>query len=606
MFVKRFLAVLAALITLALICAGGPLALASDGEYEPPPPGYGDPIRVDGSLVVPAGDPGQTVNVIIPLYFSGEFGWNSVREITITPAVSTDPEKWPFEIKQTTYTQTVSLSLRRARPTFNLTISQKAKSGVYPVDFNLTYVAANGSTRETKSTVIRTYVSVLSDGTEVKQEEGESGQIVLVSTPTPSAAYSERVSMTLELRNLGATLTDVTIKPQISTELDKFPFVVEQQSYEQFLGSFAAGTTRDVSYDFLLSEYVSTGAKAIIFNLEYSKNGVRGAGSVTAYVHVNRAKGEEEEEEEEEEQENKPKPKLIVSSYSIEPEKIYAGNNFTLEMHFTNTSESPIQNLTIIITNADEESAYVVPAKSGSNTIYVRNMAAGATIQRTLELQVRPDTPAKPNMLTIFMDYEDEKNVAYTASANVTVPINQEIRLVVDEPRFDMPSVEVGMTVYPYFSIINMGKSSIYNTMVMVEGPGLSLEERMYAGTISAGQQFSVDIGIIASEPGQIEGAIVVSFEDEYGDKLEERQPFTLLVQEPFYPDYEGEDYLGEDLLDPEMSDGQKGGFWAGLLSGSGKWWIGGGVIIILAVVLIVVLRKRRAKKRLAELADED
>ena len=599
--VKRILILLAAFMTAALIFAGAP-ALASDDGYEPPPPGYGDPIRVDGSMVVPSGDPGQTVNLVIPLYFSGEFGWTSVRDISITPVLSTDPEKWPFEIKQTTYTQNITLSLRRARPTFNLTISQKAKAGTYPIDLELVYVAANGPTRETKKNTIRTYVTVLSDGTEVKQEEGDSGQIVLTATPAPSAAYGERLTMTLELRNTGLTLTDVTIKPVISAELDKFPFVVEQQSYEQALGSFAAGTTRNITYDFLLSEYVSAGAKAIVFTIDYTKNGVRGAGSVTAYVDVSRAKGEEEEEEED--KENKPKPKLIISSYGIEPEKIFAGYSFTLQMSFTNTSESPIQNLTIVITNADEENAYVVPAKSGSNTIYVRNMDPGATIQRTLELQVRPDTPAKPNMLSITMDYEDEDNAAYTASANITVPINQEIRLMVDEPRFDMPFVDMGMTVYPYFSIINMGKSSVYNTMVTVEGPGLSLEERVYAGTLQAGQQYNVDMGIITNEPGQIEGEIVVTFEDEYGDKLEERQPFTLTVQEPFFPDYEGEDFLGEDMFNPEMPGGPSGSGLAGLISGNGKWWIGGGALLI-ALALIIVLRKRRAKKRQAEIEDD-
>jgi hypothetical protein len=598
------------LLAAALILLSAP-ALASDGEYVPPPPGFGDPIRVDGSLVVPAGDPGQAVNVVIPLVFSREFGWNSVREITIAPLVSTDPAKWPFEIKQTTYTQTVNLSQSRARPAFSFTISQKVKSGVYPLEFVLTYVAANGATRETKKSTITTYVNVLSDGKELVPEEGgDSGQITLIATPTPSAAYGERVTMTLELRNTGSTLTEVTVKPLINTDLEQFPFVVEKQVYEQSLGSFAAGTTRNVSYDFLLSEYVTKGAKAIKFELAYSKNGVRASGSVTAYVHISRDKSDDEEEKEEEkDKDKKPKPKLIISSYSIEPEKIYAGNNFTLDMNFTNTSESPIQNLTIVITNADEESAYVVPARSGSNTIYVRSLGAGATMQKTLELQVRPDTPAKPNMLLISMEYEDEDYAAHSANANITVPINQEIRLVVDEPRFDMPSAELGMTVYPYFSIINMGKSSVYNTMITVEGPGLSLEERMYIGTLQAGQQYSVDMGIVANEPGHIEGVMVVSFEDEYGDKLEERQTFTLMVEEAFNPDFMGEgDFWGGERPFPEdpyfpQEGGEGGGGLAGFFAGSGKWFvIGGG--LVLAVALIIVLRRRKAKKRRAELED--
>jgi hypothetical protein len=175
---------------------------------------------------------------------------------------------------------------------------------------------------------------------------------------------------------------------------------------------------------------------------------------------------------------------------------------------------------------------------------------------------------------------------------------------MVDEPRFDMPFIDLGMTVYPYFSIINMGKSSVYNTMVTVEGPGLSLEERVYAGTLQAGQQYNVDMGIVANEPGEIEGEIVVSFEDEYGDKLEERQPFTLTVQESAFPEFEGDDFKGDEMFRPEMPGGQEGGGLAGLISGNGKWWlIGGGLLLVVA--LIIVLRKRRIKKRLAEIADD-
>jgi len=76
---------------------------------------------------------------------------------------------------------------------------------------------------------------VLSDGKEVPLEEGDSGQITLTATPAPSAAYGQRLTMKLELYNTGSTLTDVTIKPDISTDLEKFPFVVEKQSYEQLL-----------------------------------------------------------------------------------------------------------------------------------------------------------------------------------------------------------------------------------------------------------------------------------------------------------------------------------------------------------------------------------
>ena len=574
-------------------------ALASDDDYRPPDPGFSDPIRLDGTMVVPSGDPGQTISVVIPLVFDTGYGWNAVRDITLTPKISTDPEKWPFVISQTSFLQPVTLSLRKARPNFNFTISQQARAGVYPIEFTLAYVAFNGSTREPKSSIITTYVRVLSDGTEVVDEDKVSGLIVLGQSPTPSAEYSQRITMELQLVNTGPSLTNVSIRPVVSTDLDKFPFVVEKQSYEQAIGSFPANATRSVSFDFLLSEYVSVGAKAVQFMVEYTHNGVRSGGIITAYLDVSKAK-EKEKEEEEEKPENKAKPKLIVSSYNIEPEKVYAGNSFTLEVSFTNTSESAIGNITIIITNADQENAYVVPAKNGSNTIYVRRMEAGEIIRRSLEMQVRPDTPAKPNMMSVTMEYENDEKDSFSAPAvNITVPINQEIRVVVEEPRFDNPYIEQGMTAYPYFSILNMGKSSIYNVMVGVEGPGLSLEESLYLGTIQAGTQYGVDTGIIANEPGDIAGEFVISFEDEYGDTLEERLPFTLYVQEQLMPDSGDEWQPGfpDDMYRPDFI-GEAGGFKLN------KWWlIGGGAVLLVAALIII--SKLRTKKRLAELNDD-
>ncbi len=602
------------LITLLIMMAITVPALA--GEYEPPSPGWSDPLRVEGALAVPSGDPGQTIIITIPVYFSDEYGWDNVKDIVLGPTVSTDPAVWPFEINRTSFDQKVVLSQDRARISFNLLISEEAGAGLYPLQFTLSYAANNGLTREVINTPITTYVEVLSDGSEYEDpddeeddedEDDKDNHFTLSNTLAPHinviADQANRVQLKLPILSSNQPVTNVYIEPVITTDLLTFPFIVEQQSYRQELGDFTANQTKEVIYDFLVSEDAVTGAKGIGFNIGFTFEDKNYTETITAYINVNN-----EEKEEEDEDEPKHKPKLIISSYSIAPEKVYAGSNFTLSTDFTNTSTETIYNLTISITNSDLENAYVVPAQNGSNTIYIRSLAPGATISRDLELQVRPDTPAKPNMMNIEMDYEDSEATEYNEAQSITVPINQEVRVVVEDPRFDTDFTMVGQSVYATVAIVNMGKSEIYNTMITVEGPGLTLEESMYAGNVGSGTQYNADIGIIPMEAGEIAGEIVISYEDEYGDMLESRLPFSLYVEEMYVDDMGmGDMGMGDmDYGDMDYGDIEYDEMGMPIEGGGVSPAIIGTMALVAITVLIIVIKKKRKKKRLAELAEDD
>lgn len=117
----------------------------------------------------------------------------------------------------------------------------------------------------------------------------------------------------------------------------------------------------------------------------------------------------------------------------------------------------------------------------------------------------------------------------------------QKIRLKIDEPTVDGEAME-GESVPVYFSMYNMGRSSIYNCMVTVEGDGLSLEDSFFQGTVAAGSTMRADFSLITATPGQIDGEIVITYEDSLEEKMEERLPLSLYVSEAYNPDmYPGE-----------------------------------------------------------------
>ena len=129
-----------------------------------------------------------------------------------------------------------------------------------------------------------------------------------------------------------------------------------------------------------------------------------------------------------------------------------------------------------------------------------------------------------------------------------------------------------------------------------MEGNGLKLEESYFGGTLSAGSTLAADISVIPSEAGDIQGTVVISYEDVYGEPGEERLPFTLHVEDPNagMENMEGMEGMGGEgmeggMTDPGMEDGSKGFPWWGWVIGAGA--LGGG-----GFFGFKKLKKRRAR----------
>ena len=83
-------------------------------------------------------------------------------------------------------------------------------------------------------------------------------------------------------------------------------------------------------------------------------------------------------------------PKLIIESYKLSSDKIYAGETFDLEFTIKNTSDSTnLQNVQIHIKDAGE-TATIVPASGGSNTLYISKIGKGRAAARRYPSRPRP------------------------------------------------------------------------------------------------------------------------------------------------------------------------------------------------------------------------
>ena len=411
---------------------------------------------------------------------------------------------------------------------------------------------------------------------------------------TPSGDYGDQLEVRLPLTCTNGFVYDLKVTPVLSNDIEKFPFDIDLVDYTlSYPGSIGRGQVVEFLYHLRLSKKATVGVKQVDFNVTYRNDeGDLKSGTVSLFVNVRKGLSPTSDKDT-----TTSVPKLIIESYKLSSDKIYAGETFDLEFTIKNTSDSTnLQNVQIHIKDAGE-TATIVPASGGSNTLYISKIGKGQSSSQKVSLQTAPDATAKAYTLNVDFSYESAStNAAHTANETIAVPILQKIRLKCDEPTVYDDVSYLDSSTSMSIKMYNMGRSSVYNCIVDVEGNGLKLEESYFGGTLSAGSTLAADISVIPSEAGDIQGTVVISYEDVYGEPGEERLPFTLHVEDPNagmegMEGMEGTegDGMGGDPTCPGGVEETKGFPWWGWVIGAGA--LGGG-----GFFGFKKLKKRRAR----------
>ena len=475
-------------------------------------------------------------------------------------------------------------------------------AGILTLIFNVPYGDSNNPSYELVTAVCDDFSIVRApSATEAPKKEDSEFRIRTSSVDsngvcvlTPSGDYGDQLEVRLPLTCTNGYVYDLKVTPVLSNDIEKFPFDIDLVDYTlSYPGSIGRGQVVEFLYHLRLSKKATVGVKQVDFNVTYRNDeGDLKSGTVSLFVNVRKGLSPTSDKDT-----TTSVPKLIIESYKLSSDKIYAGETFDLEFTIKNTSDSTnLQNVQIHIKDAGE-TATIVPASGGSNTLYISKIGKGQSSSQKVSLQTAPDATAKAYTLNVDFSYESAStNAAHTANETIAVPILQKIRLKCDEPTVYDDVSYLDSSTSMSIKMYNMGRSSIYNCIVDVEGNGLKLEESYFGGTLSAGSTLAADISVIPSEAGDIQGTVVISYEDVYGEPGEERLPFTLHVEDPNagMENMEGMEGMGGEgmeggMTDPGMEGGSKGFPWWGWVIGAGA--LGGG-----GFFGFKKLKKRRAR----------
>lgn len=415
---------------------------------------------------------------------------------------------------------------------------------------------------------------------------------------TTTANAGHHCEIAVPLVNLGDTkVTNVVITPVLSSDPTVWPFDIEKTDYSQTCdklrgedsGKDVAERKHTFRWTLRTRDDAVTGYTKLTFNVSYNEaDGSKGSVALDYYVQVNGVEPEEENG-------RISTPRVIVTGFTTTPEEVYAGDTFKLTLSLKNTSkDTTVSNMLFDIqgtqegTDANNTYAAFLPT-AGSSTIFVDSIGPNATKSISIELKSKADLAQKPYVVTVNMEYEDDKANPFAEIASVSVPIKQEAKVDLSSIELMPETIEIGNEANAMFSIYNVGKTQLYNVNVKFEADSISGGDT-FLGNLAPGATGNVDAYLMGQAMTTDDGTvkILISYEDEEGKEAVIEKTMTLYVNEPYYP---------EMYEDPMMMEGmmeEKTGF---------PWWgyvIIGVVLVGGAVAAVLMIRKKKKAKRLA------
>ncbi|MBR4341778.1 MAG: COG1361 S-layer family protein [Lachnospiraceae bacterium] len=472
---------------------------------------------------------------------------------------------------------------------------------------------------------------------EAEKEGHGSVSITNVSQSPESPVAGEKVTISFDVVNDGtADITNVKVS---GTGLSSSGFEpVSSEPYKK-VGTIKAGSRARVSLTFKVGKDIPSGFNTLNVNCEYTdENNMTGSESAGLYVLnvVNESKEGDQKTS---------KPKLIISQYSTEPivdwdnigenddieklqKELRAGGTFDFKYSLKNTHVTKsAKNIKITLEQAE---GYFAPTE-GSNIFYIEEIPAGETVEQVIRLKTRSDVATGDYTLSVRVEYEyDDMSEVDTERGGVTDENSIKLHAVENyRPEIEniyidsYEGVMVGVPVDLSFEFYNMGRSSLGNVYVTIEGDFALANNatKSYIGSVGGYGQEYCNPQIVALVPGEATGIVVVHFEDSNGDEQTKTAEFNTYVMDggdfgDYYPDYGNlsggyyvPDYEGD--YDPDMDfgddfEGAEDGEGSGKIIGLPVWLfivICSAVGVAVIVVIVVVVKKKRKK---ALLDDED
>ena len=373
-------------------------------------------IMVGGNWVTPVATAGQQVNVVLPVV---NMGRTRVKNVVVTPAISEDAAKWPFEIETSNYSQTIDRlpgtddggtdMERRRELTWTLRTRKDAPSGYMPISFNVTF---ENDDKSLSNVTLTSYVKVV--GTTGISADGKSSTprvIVTGFSTSPETVHAgDTFTLTLHMQNTSkaTAVKNMVFDIQAASESTDTTYVAASflptaGSSTVFVDKIAAGANKDISIELEARSDLAQKPYVINVKMNYEDE------SVNAYENTASVSIPVRQE-----------ARIDTSSVEVTPQSIEVGGEANVSFSLYNIGKTKLYNASVkfqadSVTGGDTYLGNIDPGATGSVDAYLSGAAATTDdgkvkILITFEAESGEKTTIEKEMelyVTEMMDYDD-------------------------------------------------------------------------------------------------------------------------------------------------------------------------------------------------------
>ena len=533
-------------------------------------------------------------------HYSDEITKTEDRDSEESSIVQSMKTIYPFEVTDSLNRHyKVGHVNKKAKKTVNLNVNVKKglEEGYYPI---LIYISKraqgeDGMSSEYAKTIMAWIETKKTTGTsETDEDSSEPVAFALgENQSTPSANYSEVMNFDVNVRNTGyKTAYDVRVDMELSEDITKFPFEINDGNYDRQMGNMNPDQTVAVPFSMAVREKAKSGYYPIKFKIRYRENENGNFAAPiedTFYVRVY-GKDEDDSLDSEAGENERTKARIIVDSFETDPAEIYAGQDFTLKVRMKNASNSIVaSNILFTFESETVSDSPVFTTVNGSNSVVVNSLAPGASDTLTIKFSSSPTAEQRSYTITINEQYDSPEFKNAKEAVKIAVGLKQEARLNTGTIEVMPDAISVGEESNVMFSINNTGKVMLYNVNAVFEADSIQKNEA-YVGNIEPGKSGNVDTMINGIAPTTDDGKVKLSitYEDENGKVSTVEKEIQLMVNEDQSMDESNvDDTWSSDDIQPEPSTTDKLKHLA----------IPVGIVgVVLAAVILVVIRRKKKK----------
>ena len=533
-------------------------------------------------------------------HYSDEITKTEDRDSEESSIVQSMKTIYPFEVTDSLNRHyKVGHVNKKAKKTVNLNVNVKKglEEGYYPI---LIYISKraqgeDGMSSEYAKTIMAWIETKKTTGTsETNEDNSEPVAFALgENQSTPSANYSEVMNFDVNVRNTGyKTAYDVRVDMELSEDIAKFPFEINDGNYDRQMGNMNPDQTVAIPFSMAVREKAKSGYYPIKFKIRYRENengNFAAPVEDTFYVRVY-GKDEGDSLDSEAGENERTKARIIVDSFETDPAEIYAGQDFTLKVRMKNASNSiAASNILFTFESEAVSDSPVFTTVNGSNSVVVNSLAPGASDTLTIKFSSSPTAEQRSYTITINEQYDSPEFKNAKEAVKIAVGLKQEARLNTGTIEVMPDAISVGEESNVMFSINNTGKVMLYNVNAVFEADSIQKNEA-YVGNIEPGKSGNVDTMINGIAPTADDGKVKLSitYEDENGKVSTVEKEIQLMVNEDQSMDESNvDDTWSSDDIQPEPSTTDKLKHLA----------IPVGIVgVVLAAVILVVIRRKKKK----------